>query len=154
MTDPAQPPVPPSGEPVPPAQPPVPPAPPAASVPPTAPSQPVPPAPPAPAGAPAANPDTFPGKTLGIVGLVLAILMPLIGLILSIVANSQSKKAGFKNGPAKAGIIVGAILLVIGVIVTVIVIIISIAAVGSLADICSELGPGVWDVDGVTYTCN
>ena len=69
-----------------------------------------PPAPQAPA------PADFPGKTLGIVGLVLAILLPLVGLIISIVANSQSKKAGYPNGLAKAGIIVGAILTALGVI--------------------------------------
>lgn len=56
------------------------------------------------------------GKTLGIVGLVLAILAPLIGLIVSIIARNQSKAAGVENGPAKAGIIVSIILLVLGVI--------------------------------------
>jgi hypothetical protein len=61
-------------------------------------------------------PADYPGKTLGIVGLVLAILLPVVGLIISIVANSQSKKAGYKNGLAKAGIIVGAILTALGVI--------------------------------------
>ncbi|MGX5695802.1 DUF4190 domain-containing protein [Agromyces soli] len=61
-------------------------------------------------------PADYPGKTLGIVGLVLAIILPVVGLIISIVANSQSKKAGYKNGLAKAGIIVGAILTALGVI--------------------------------------
>jgi hypothetical protein len=41
-----------------------------------------------------------PGKTLGIVGLVLAFVMPLLGLILSIVAKVQSRGAGAKNTPA------------------------------------------------------
>jgi Ca2+/H+ antiporter len=67
----------------------------------------------------------FPGKTLGIVGLILAIFFNLIGLIVSAIALNQSKKAGFKNTPALAGVIVGAILLVIGVILT---IVLSIAA--------------------------
>ena len=84
-----------------------------------------PPAPQAPA------PADFPGKTLGIVGLVLAILLPLVGLIISIVANSQSKKAGYPNGLAKAGIIVGAILTALGVIVIIINIIAVAAAVNS-----------------------
>lgn len=52
----------------------------------------------------------YPGKTLGIVGLVLAFFFNLIGLILSVVAFNQSKKAGYKNTPAKIGIIVGAII--------------------------------------------
>ena len=57
-----------------------------------------------------------PGKTLGIVGLVFAFLIPLVGLILSAVAGNQSKKAGFPNGPAKAGLIISIILLVLWII--------------------------------------
>lgn len=126
-------------------------------------TQPAPPAAPAasayaaapgtPAYAPAPAADTFPGKGLGIAGLIVAIFFPLIGLILSLVANSQSKKAGFKNGPAKAGIIVGAILLVLGIIVGIIFTIIGITAASTVIDACSQLGPGVWELDGVTYTC-
>jgi len=79
---------------------------------------------------PAAGVD-YPGKTLGIVGLILAIFFNLIGLIISAVALSQSKAAGYKNTPAKAGVIVGAVLLGIGIIVGIISIIVSIALVGS-----------------------
>ena len=74
---------------------------------------------PVPAAAPAGT--DFPGKTLGIVGLVLAIFFNLIGLIISAVALSQSKKAGYKNTPAVAGIIIGAVLLVLGIIISIIV---------------------------------
>jgi len=63
----------------------------------------------------------FPGKTLGIVGLVLAIFFNLIGLIISAVALNQSKQAGYKNTPALAGIIIGAVLLVLGIIIAIIV---------------------------------
>lgn len=73
----------------------------------------------------------YPGKTLGIVGLILAIFFNLIGLIISAVALNQSKKAGFKNGPAKAGVIVGAILLGLGIIFTIIFIVGSVALLGS-----------------------
>ena len=62
-----------------------------------------------PAPAPAA-PAVVPGKTLGIVGLILAFVAPLIGVIVSAIANSQSKAAGVTNTPAKAGIIIGIIL--------------------------------------------
>lgn len=68
---------------------------------------------------PSAPAGDYPGKTLGIVGLVLAIILPLVGLIISIVASSQSKKAGYSNGIAKAGIIVGAILVALGIIVSI-----------------------------------
>ena len=55
----------------------------------------------------------FPGKTLGIVGLVLAIVAPVVGIIVSAVALSQSKNAGFENKLAKIGLIVGIVLTVI-----------------------------------------
>ena len=60
----------------------------------------------------------FPGKTLGLVGMILAIIPGtyFIGLILSIVAYVQSNKVGIKNQKAFVGIIVGAIWLVISVI--------------------------------------
>lgn len=63
----------------------------------------------------------YPGKTLGIVGLILAIFFNLIGLIISAVALSQSRKAGYKNTPALAGVIVGAVLLVLGIIISIVV---------------------------------
>ncbi len=62
---------------------------------------------------------SVPGKTLGIVGLVLAFLAPLIGLILSIVASNQSKAAGVPNTPAKVGIILSIIFMVLGLIISI-----------------------------------
>ena len=58
-----------------------------------------------------------PGRTMGIVGLILAIFCNLIGLVVSIIAYNRSKTAGYKNNIALAGIIVGAVLFVIGLIV-------------------------------------
>ncbi len=122
--------------------------------PPVPPQQPVPPAAPQYQAAPPvgyqAAPASTPGKTLGIVGLILAFLAPFIGLILSIVAKVQSRKAGVPNGIATAGIIVGAILTVIGLIITISVIVTTVALVGN----CADLGPGVHEVNGVTYTCS
>ena len=68
----------------------------------------------APAYAPA--PAKQPGKTIGIVGFILAFFMPLIGVILGIIGLVQSRKAGAKNGLALAAIIVGAVLLILEVI--------------------------------------
>ena len=52
---------------------------------------------------------TDPGNTLGIVGLILAIIpcTSTIGLVLSIVAFIISRRAGFQNSKALAGIIIG-----------------------------------------------
>jgi hypothetical protein len=63
-------------------------------------------------------PAVDPGNTLGIVGLILAIIpcTSTIGLVLSIVAYIMSRRAGFQNNKALAGIIVGAAWLVIGLI--------------------------------------
>jgi hypothetical protein len=77
---------------------------------------------PAPAPAPGAAPVSD-GKTLGIVGLVLAFVFSLAGLIVSIIARNQSKAAGVPNGPATAGIIIS----IIGLVITVIWIIVAIA---------------------------
>ncbi len=80
----------------------------------------------APQAAPAGQ--DFPGKTLGIVGLIVAIFFNLIGLIISIIAFNQSKKAGYKNTPALAGIIVGAVFLGIGLLVVILSIVAGVSA--------------------------
>lgn len=107
---------------------------------------------PAPAPQPAPAGD-FPGKTLGIVGLILAFVFSLAGLIVSIIANNQSKAAGYKNGLAKAGIILSIVFLVIGVIVTIIWVSVGASVIGGVIDMCAELGEGSWDVEGVQYDC-
>jgi hypothetical protein len=93
---------------------------------------------------------SYPGKTLGIVGLIVAFPANLIGLILSIVAFTQSKKAGYKNTPALIGIIVGSVLLVGSIIVGIILIVVFANLIGT----CVDLGAGTHDVNGVTYTCS
>ena len=64
------------------------------------------------------QPAVDPGNTLGIVGLILAIIpcTSTIGMVLSIVAFIISRRAGFKNNKALAGIIIGAAWLVLGLI--------------------------------------
>jgi hypothetical protein len=103
---------------------------------------------PVPAPAPVSD-----GKTLGIVGVVLAFLLPLVGLIVSIVARGQSKRAGVTNGAATAGIIISIIIMVIGVILAIVFAVAGASLFGGLAQICADLGPGVHEVGGVTYTC-
>ena len=107
------------------------------------------PAVPAPA-APAPASASAPGKTLGIVGLVFAFIFALLGLILSIAAKVQSNRAGVKNTPATAGIIISIIVLV-GYVVLIIALV---GVLGGVAAECANLGPGVHEVGGVTYTCS
>lgn len=69
---------------------------------------------PPPYQAPAATQD--PGKTLGIIGFVFAfVFLQLVGLPLSIIGFIKSRKAGFKNNLALAGIILNAVFLVISI---------------------------------------
>ena len=65
---------------------------------------------------PAAGTGEDPGKTLGIVGLVLAFVFALAGIIVSAIALKKSKEAGFKNTIAKVGLILSIVLFVVGVI--------------------------------------
>ncbi|RCK71140.1 DUF4190 domain-containing protein [Desertihabitans brevis] len=91
-----------------------------------------------------------PGKTLGVVGLVLAIVAAPIGLILSIVALVQSRRAGMGNGLAVAGIVVGA-LFTIGIIIAIVGSVLLFNA--GMDQVCSQLGPGTHDLDGTPITC-
>ena len=68
-----------------------------------------------------------PNSTLGIVGLVLAFFMAPVGIVLSAVALSKSKKAGFKNTAALIGIILGSVMTVLSILV----VILAIASVGN-----------------------
>lgn len=98
--------------------------------------------------APAGDPTV--GKTLGIVGLVLAFVAAPIGLILSIVALSQSKKAGVKNTPAKVGLILSIVFIVLGIIIG---ILIGVATAAAFTEVCAELGSGVHTSGATTVTC-
>lgn len=73
-----------------------------------------------------------PGKTLGIIGLVLCFVFSLAGLIISIIAKKKSEAAGFTdNTPAKVGVILGWIFTILGVIGAVIYVILIIAIINS-----------------------
>ncbi|MFW6599001.1 hypothetical protein ACQBAU_00820 [Propionibacteriaceae bacterium Y2011] len=61
-----------------------------------------------------------PGKTLGIVGLILAFVFAPAGIIVSYMGKKKSAEAGFDNGLAKIGFILSIIFTVLGVIVWII----------------------------------
>ncbi|MCS5722746.1 DUF4190 domain-containing protein [Herbiconiux sp. CPCC 203407] len=105
------------------------------------------------------QPATVPGKTLGLVGMIISIvsffIVPFIGhiagIIVSAIAKSQSKKGGVeKNTPATVGIVLG----VIGVVLSIIGIIIFVVVIAAVVGQCGDLGPGTHVIDGVTYTCS
>jgi hypothetical protein len=102
-----------------------------------------------PAPAAASAPAAVPGKTLGIVGLILAFIGPLslLGLILSIVAKVQSKRAGVKNTPATVGIVIAIIVIVLTVVLWVV-------DFATLFSACAGLDPGTYQLEsGGTLTC-
>ena len=59
-----------------------------------------------------------PGNTLGLVGMILAIIpcTALIGLILSVVAFFMSRRVGVQNQKAVIGIIIGALWLILSLV--------------------------------------
>ncbi|HEU4806911.1 MAG TPA: hypothetical protein VFT01_01500 [Homoserinimonas sp.] len=103
---------------------------------------------PAPGAAYSAPVAENPGKTLGIVGLVLAFVANIVGLIVSIIALNKSKKAGFKNGPALAGIIISIISIVIVAIIIIATVALAGAGVAALQELCEGMAPGVYELDG------
>lgn len=106
------------------------------------------PVPPSYAPAPPAASD---GKTLGIIALVVAFFVSLVGIILGFVAKSQSKKAGVKNTPATVAIVLGFIFLAIQIIWIIVAIVAGVAVLGQ----CAEYGPGVHTLpNGLTLTCS
>jgi hypothetical protein len=70
-------------------------------------------------------PAQDPGRTMGIVGLVLSVIglfcgiSAIAGIIVSAIAMNKSKTAGFKNNLALAGLIIGVVSLVLGVIISI-----------------------------------
>jgi len=102
-----------------------------------------------PSGTPPAGGN--PHLTLGIVGFALSLLGPLsiAGLVISIIALVASKRKGFGNGFALAGIIIAsAALLTLAIILAV-----TVPALVDAAQTCGRLGDGVHQVGSATYTC-
>ncbi|MCY0905238.1 DUF4190 domain-containing protein [Arthrobacter sp. H14-L1] len=93
-----------------------------------------------------------PGKTLGIIGLVLAFLISIAGLVVSIIALQKSKAAGFKNTPAKVGIFVSIIVSVLWIAGIIIVAIALVNLTNELQDACGN-GQPTFVFNGVQQAC-
>lgn len=59
----------------------------------------------------------YPGRTLGIVGLVLSFFVTIVGSIVSFVAWRRSRAAGYRNTPATVGMSIGLVALAFWVLV-------------------------------------
>lgn len=104
-----------------------------------------------PAAEPVATGD--PGRALGIVALVLAFVASLLGLILGIAARSMSAKAGYRNAPARAAIVIAGIITVLWVGLGIAGLTIGAGHFEELAQQCDQLGPGVHEIDGERIVC-
>ncbi len=93
-----------------------------------------------------------PGKTLGIIGLVLAFLISIAGLVVSIIALKKSKAAGFKNTPAKVGIVVSIIVSVLWIAGIIIVAVALVNLTNELQDACGN-GQPTFVFNGVQQAC-
>lgn len=89
-------------------------------------------------------------RTLGVVGLVLAAIFWPAGIAVSIVAISQSSRAGRVSRPAILGLVIG----ILALLATVALAYVIVSGLGSLADRCAQFGPGeyVFD-DGSSLSC-
>jgi hypothetical protein len=80
-----------------------------------------------------------PGKTLGIVGLVMAFVgLQVVGLILSILGFKKSKAVGIHNTVAKAGIIINSIFIGLALIFIPIMIAITVASYNGITERANE----------------
>lgn len=77
-------------------------------------------------------PPSIPGKTLGIVAVIVTfVASSVVGLILGYVARNQSREVGYENTPAKVAIIAGWILTALGLIAGIIVVILTFSLAAS-----------------------
>jgi hypothetical protein len=94
--------------------------------------------------------DADPGRVLGIIGLVLAFVVSIAGIVVSAIALQESRRAGHSNGFAMAGLILSIVFTVIGLAVAVI----AVFAVIATLQQCAALGPGMHQLgNGLTFTC-
>ncbi len=103
---------------------------------------------PGPAWQPAPAPQ--PTSTLALIGFITALVpcTTLVGLVVSIVALVRIRRgAATGRGLAIAGVVLAVLWLVAAVVAVAL-------GVTTLVQTCAELGDGVHQVDGVTYTCD
>lgn len=94
---------------------------------------------PAAPGTPPTNPaGEDPGKTLAIVGIVLAFFFSIAGLVVSIIAKSKSKAAGFNNTLATVGIILNAAFMVLGILFAIFWFVVILSAAGEVSKTVSD----------------
>ena len=97
----------------------------------------------------ASSDDDFPGRRLGVAGLVLALVLGLVGVVVSTIALIQSSRAGRRNPAAIAGILLGVLSSVVFGLVLSFVLQSFAGTVGP----CAGREPGTYEGGGVTFEC-
>lgn len=104
-------------------------------------------------GAPYGAPAVDPGKTMGIIALILPFVgFSLVGLVLGIIAKIKSKKAGFKNTPALIAIILGIVVTVVSIVLIIVGVVYLINFANEIAEACSNGAESV-TIDGQVIPC-
>ncbi len=105
-------------------------------------------------GAPYGAPANDPGKTMGIIALVLPFVgFSLVGLVLGIIAKVKSKKAGFKNTPALIAIIVSIVVTIASIIAIVAGIVFFMNVANEIAEACQN-GAETVTINGDVIPCS
>ena len=92
-------------------------------------------------------PAVVPGKTLGIVALIVSFFFSVLGIILGIVAKVQSNRAGVKNTPATVAIVLGIIFFILTIVLYT-------TVFAALLNACNGMEPGQYTLEnGGTLTC-
>ena len=80
------------------------------------------------------------GQIAGFVALICGIVFPPAGIIIGAIALHQARLGGYRNGLAKAGLIIGIVLTVIAIIATVAMIILVPQWVQEIDQLCEDHG--------------
>ncbi len=80
------------------------------------------------------------GRVAGVLALVLAFILPLAGIVVGAIALTQARAGGYTNGLAKAGLVTGIVLTVLGVLVIVALIVFVPSWVQGVIALCEEQG--------------
>jgi|GEM_PF-785921 hypothetical protein len=99
--------------------------------------------------APISNNPSFSGKDLGVVGLITSFIFAPVGIVLSAISLSKSKKVKHENTPALVGLILGVIFTIFWCFI----ILLCVISFSGLYKECEQLGPGVHYEGSTTITC-
>lgn len=93
------------------------------------------------------------GFLVGLLALIFAFAIPIVGAIMGGIAVAQARAGGYRNPLGMAGLVLGIVFTVLIIVAVVVAIVLGFNLFAGILDTCRELGPGTHQQDGVTYTC-